>query len=52
MSGFNFMIMYLLTKIAKAFPIMHPQGNGMSNLGKELNWKLRVSFKMSAQKPD
>ena len=52
MSGFNFMIVYLLTETARAFPIMDSQGNGMSKLETELNWKLMVSFKITAQKPD
>ena len=46
------MIIYLLTETARTFPIMDSQGCGMSTLGKELNWKLTVPFKITVQKPD
>lgn len=46
------MIVYLLTETARTFLIMDSQGYGMSKLGKELNWKLTVPFKITSQKPD
>lgn len=52
MSGFSSLKVYLLTKTGKAFPIMDSQGNGMSCLEKEFNWKLIMSFKIATQKPD
>lgn len=50
LSGFNFLDRIFVDWDYKNFSIMDSHGYGMSKLGKELNWKLTVPFKITATK--